>query len=264
MNSLRELWQAVWNPLSVLLGVLLGALANQLLRRLIGRMTILRWEVQHQHVAASSEVARFGRVQVLYNDEPVTNLRLCIVQLENESSRDLTDVEVTLIYSDGTKFLDGGCALQDAADWLPFTDRYNDVVTRAFEPNDNLDLDDPDVDYVRTHREYRIPVLNRGIRVNFWFLVIPSPTMAPKLQLFCVHPGVELREKPQQIMLLGVPQNRAIVVGLIIALALTFWIPSTISNPWAIAITSFLFGTIGALIGVLAIRTYRLLARLLT
>jgi len=264
LNSLKELWQAVWNPLFISFSFLLGAIANHLWHRLVGRMTILRWEVQHQHVAASSEVARFGRVQVLYNDEPVTNLRLCIVQLENESSRDLKDVEVTLIYSDGTRFISGGGELQGAVNWLLFTDRYNDVVTRALEPNDNLDLDDPDVDYVRTHREYRIPVLNRGIRVNFWFLVIPSPTMAPKLQLFCVHPGVELREKPQQIMLLGVPQNRAIVGGLIIALALTLWIPSTISNPWAIAITSFLFGTGGSLFGVLAIRTYRLLARLLT
>jgi len=264
LTSLRELWQAAWNPLFVVSGFLLGAIATHLWLRLVSRMTSLRWEVQHQNVATSIEYALFGRVQVLYNDKPVTNLRLCTVQLENESSRDLTDVEVTLAYSDGTNFLSGGGALQGAANWLPFTNRYNDVFTRAFKPNANLNLSNTDVDYVRTRREYRIPVLNRGSRVNFYFLVVPSPTSGPKLQLTCVHPGVRLQERPQQAMLLGVPRNQAAVVGLIIALALTLWVPSTLSNPWAIASTAFLFGTFGSLFGVLAIKTYRRLARLLT
>ncbi len=260
MDWLKEVWAKLWDPVATPAAVGITAVGGYLLRRFRERMTTLRWSVTHQSVA-STTLDLFGKVEILHNGNPVRNLSMCYIEIENESSKDLTNVDFTVSYADETVFLmslaslKGGKGLQLTDSWtkpmnewttLPEADKAAKVALYSF---------------LSHMREYRIPVLNRRAGVTFAALVEVPAGITPAAVVNCEHPGVRLRHRPASPLFLGVNQQRATFLGFMIGVAAVFLVPW--SGDSTSTLLSFLMGAMVMLIGAGIIHLARLIGRIL-
>lgn len=146
--------------------VLLGVIADQLWRKFRERKTRLRWSDEFQRLAMAREDDRFGRIEVLYNGDPVRDLHVGQVQIENESNRDLEDVAVNLATSEGGQFLATAGQVQGSLEELPLTDTFV-TLAEEFHRTDDDERREQLREHLTTRRDYRIPVLNRGEVAQF-------------------------------------------------------------------------------------------------
>lgn len=98
-DSINDMFEDFWTKTSAplaavaaLIGAFLGFVPRELWQRFRGRMATLRWSVRHVSIAATAVDDRFGKLEVLYNGSSVGNIFGCLLEVENESSVDLTDV----------------------------------------------------------------------------------------------------------------------------------------------------------------------------
>ena len=258
---MMEFLEVVWaNRLATAVSAVGGALAIHLWHRYLQRMVTLRWSVTHETLAMGGDNPTWGRIEILHNGQPVGNLlQWCRVEVENESgSHDLENVTVRLQYdSAGTTILNGGGSLEGSDQWLPLSTSFADEVNRylAKSPDDqpaSLDL--------HRRRAFRIPVLNRGAKAIFLFLVrpdVPNPT----LQVYCEHLHVRIKHRPERPMVFGVVQSHASWTGLSFASVIAVVLAMTLTNIWAAVFIALLLGTFGQLFGVAVIRGWRRLVR---
>ncbi len=247
---------------AALIGAFIGFVPRELWRRFRGRMVTLRWSVQHYRIAASGVDDRFGKVEVLYNGQSVGNVQGCILELENESSTDLTDVELNLAYADGTGILTGEGAIVGSNQLLPLAQKYVDVLRRVWALPEKQRQQAPDYHYCTQRRDFRIPVLNRGARAKFMF-VVSSPSLAsPALGVSCDHPGVRLRNRPLQVMWWGESQERATYIGFVEAALFAGVAGVTIVSPLWACLLGFVLGVVGIVFGTLSLKLNRFLRRI--
>lgn len=238
-----------------LLLLAIGALAGHLWTRFRSRRIALRWSQEHQSIAVSGEDVRFGKVEVRFNGQTVTNLYAGVVKLENESVTDLTDVVVNIAYADGTVVLVSHANLEGSLQMLPFTDTFE----RALVQRQPADLP-----YLTTRRDYRIPVFNRGARAVFVLLLRRDATNPPTGQVAVDHKGVRLRQRPAAVMYFGIPFPIARNVGLAITFAAAAAIAWWGGARWGVTLVTWLLAVLLVPIGAALIRLGRTLIRLLS
>jgi len=117
---------------------LFGALVDHLWNRYRGRPVLLRWTAEYVRLAASSDVP-FAKVDVLYNNHPVTNVYLASIQLQNESNSDLQNVVVNLACLEGSRVLISEGRLAGSLQSLPFTLAFDQALTTAIQNPDQAD-----------------------------------------------------------------------------------------------------------------------------
>src|SRR5262245_41563386 len=114
---LATLPAAVW--------VAIGALFAHLWHRYRSRMTTLRWQAAHQPLGVSTQDALFGTIEVRYNGQPVHNLFFTTIDLQNQSNSDLKEIDLNLVFEDGTIIFMAHGAVQGSANMLPFAEPFN-------------------------------------------------------------------------------------------------------------------------------------------
>ena len=176
-------------------GAAIGVLAAKIWQRYLQRMVTIRWSVTHETLAAGGDDPRWGRVEILYNGNPAGNLlQWCRVEIENESgSRDLSDVVVSLQYDQlEPEILSGGGSLEGGNQWFSWTPMFAAEVTSYFD----LPVADrpPSTDIYRRW-DFVIPVLNRGAKAIFLFIVRPN-ILNQTLRVHCDHLSVQLKHRP--------------------------------------------------------------------
>lgn len=263
MSWLSQLLSRLWDPVATTTGAVGMAVVGHLVRRFRERMVTLRWSVRHQSIAITTQDATFGKVEVLHNGRPAQNLTMCYVELENESTRDLTDVEFAVVYGDGTQFIVSVAALRGGKG-LGFSPSYSAGINQFLAVPESQRAEKlAAYGFLGTSREYSVPVFNRGEKVDLAALVEVPPAVQPKAQLTCVHKGVRLRERPAQPTMFGVIQNHASAVGWVVGvLALLVLAGLGVIQFWPFFF-AFLAGAMVLLIGAAAIWLMRLIVRII-
>ena len=236
-----------------------GAVCTHFWARFRGRLTKLRWAVQYQRVAVSAQDAEFGTIQVRYNNRLVNNLHIATLQVQNESVRDLQDVELNIACLAGSTVLISEGALAGSLQRIPFTATFEQSLQQALQNPPNLP---PGMlNYLRTRRDYLIRVFNRQAIANFVLLIERNDNSSPNITVTCDHVGVRLRRHAPAAMFLGENQLHAALVGLaagfIIILVMARFIPSK----WVLGFSAWLIGCFGLVIGVLVLKCWRQLVR---
>lgn len=245
-----------------LFGALVTGVVTHLIRRWRERMVTLRWSATHQTVAISTTDATFGKVEVIHNGNPVQNLAMCFIDIENESTHDLTDVDFAVSYSDGTTFLTSVASLRDTV-LLAFTPEWNQsLAALAGPPTPPQPTYGRLLEVLTKTRAYRIPVLNRGAKADFVALVQVPPGVAPLAAVTCMHKGVRLREQKPSPMFFGVPQLHATWIGFLLGLIAVFVLPWDRLTSTAGTLIAFIMGATVMGIGAFAVRFTRLVARI--
>jgi hypothetical protein len=214
----------------------------------------------YTHLAVAGATPEFGRVEVTWNGNPVTNLQFCNIEFENESGRDFTDVEVKFWFNDGTQ-IHGQGALQQTAQVFPYTASFQNRIDAAFAPPPAPPPPANEINQLLSRRESKIPVLNRGGRFLMTFVVHPGGNAHPVLEVYCDHPGVRLVHRTQRQMFLGVVQTHAAWVGLVAALVIWLAVGMVNNSVLFVSTIAFLVGAVGTAIGAGLIHLKRIIGR---
>lgn len=239
------------------------AVAGHLWRRFRGRMVRLRCEVTH--VPVTNTPATIGtQVEVRYLGVSTPYLFQCSVVVENDSTTDLENITLNLAYKDGTIFISGGGAVDASNQTLPLLAAFVEAYSRSSALSDEERPTSPEWQYTSTHRDFLIPVLNRGARARFLFTVHGVSAGLPQLTASCDHVGVRLIMQAPRQLFLGVPTNSAALWGLAAGALLLWAATDMLTASWRLTWTFFLAGATAQLVGALLIRASRLLVRALS
>jgi hypothetical protein len=251
----------LWDPVATSAGAIAAAIASNVWRRYRNRMAVLRCQISHTPAANTAGV--MGDVKVQYGGIDAPNLYTCSVVVENDSSKDLSSVVLNLSYTDGTIFLSGGGAILGSTQFVPLAQSYLDRSVAFYslaEEHRNVE----EQRWLSAHRDYGVPVLNRGSRVQFFFTVHGLTGVAPKLTVSTDHLGVRLVLQAPRQLFMGEPNGRAIAVGLFACIVALLLLPTFIAPSWLVAWVMFWLGALVLVIGATLLKLGRGILRLLS
>jgi hypothetical protein len=238
---------------------LFGAVVTQLWTRFRNRLATLTWTADTARLAASAE-GDFGKISVLYGDQPVGLLYLVTLTLRNESTTDLENLHLTYGFSDGTRILMSSGQLVGAIGGTTIPD---DFFVRWRGANERQDFRVGA--YFVTHREYLLPVFNRASVVKYELLVThEDSTIVPALSVSCAHKGVQLRNRAPAKQILGVNEGRATLAGFVLSFLVAVQLSRQPLSPFGLSIGAWVAGLTSLLVGALALRLLRVVARIMS
>lgn len=219
------------------------------------RIICLRYTVWHQYLGASVDDTRFGSLKLLYNNTPLKSLYMSNVKLINESEKDLSALEVNIVCDQGSAILVSYGKNRASLKELKFTDEYNKVLL-----NQNPD----NMGHIFERRDYKIPVLNRGGKVDFSLLTTNLKGLQPRLSVSCDYPGAKMKYGNVLPELFGEPQAKSALLGSLAALLLCIPIVIFIESK---AIAVFIAGLIclfAVLLGIILRKLCKLLIKIIS
>jgi hypothetical protein len=236
----------------------LGAIVHHLWTRYRSRLVTLRWAVQYQPMAFATHDFGWGQVEILYNKQPILNLHIAQVQVQNASARDLQNLQLDMQVTEGTRVLRSSAQVAGTLQDLPFASGYATALAAAAQAS----LPADQVAFWVRRSDFIVPVLNRGGIVEGRLLLARDDYATPSLVVACNHLGVRLKHQPLVQVLMGVRQPLAQVIGLLISVLLTLVVLYVGAPTWLTALVAWLGGTFATLWGALTVRAWQWLIRL--
>jgi len=209
-------------------------------------------------MAFATEDFGWGKVEILYNGQPAGNLHIVNVQIVNDSQSDLTDLELDVQMSEGTRVLRSAAQVAGTVNLLPFAGAYAAMLVEAGKRS----LTAAELATWARRSDFRVPVLNRGGITDLRYLVTRTDFATPTVSVHCNHPGVRVRHEPPAQQYWGVNQTRASLTGLLVGLAaVTATVRAAGGTWWGVGL-AWLVGACGVVIGAAIIKTWRWLSRM--
>jgi hypothetical protein len=234
--------------ISALAGIMISVVTQQLLNKR-GRFTYI---VRHDRVGASTEDAVLGRIEVLWNGNPVRVLYSSSVELVNESWKDFDNVTVR-VFSADTMLLSERTEYADSTHfpmWAPDYAASMAVPEGAVATAEQLDR------YMR-RRDYLLPTFNRRQTVRFSLLTTPREDTGPTVWLDILHKGVKVDFRLPRPEILGVPQQLAAAVGLGLGAVVYAAVALYFQTVWSAALVTLVVGMSAQIPGALIVRLWR-------
>jgi len=233
-----------------------GVLLTHLWEKFIHRISILRYTVYHQHIALSSNIPEVGTIEVLHNNKSVKNIYLSTVYVNNDTNRDLSNIEVSLSCDSNSTILFSQAINKSSGKYLEFTNNFSSLLSNN-KPSE--------IKRVDSSRDYLIPVINRGDVVEFSFLIVNDLGNLPIITAFCEHLGVKIKfQKAPRQKLFGESTAVCATIGLVITAIVSYLFIyfnfSLSAGVWL----AFTMGLTASFIGFLFLKLFKLLRRLLT
>lgn len=236
---------------SVFVGVLIKGIWDKFKKRIV----CLRYTVWHQYLGASVDDARFGSLKLLYNDNPIKSLYMSNIYLTNESEQDLSGLEINIICDQGSAILISYGKNRNSLKELTFADEYSNVLLEKKPEN---------MGYIFGRRDYKVPVLNRGDKVDFSLLTTNFKGLQPALTVSCDHPGVKIKYGSVLPKLLGEPQAQSAWIGSLAALLLCIPIIAFIKSKTIAVLVAATICLFAILLGIVLLKLWKLLIKIIS
>lgn len=252
-KSLEELAQ---NPIYVaLISLAAGVILNSLISGLRKKTKALGYISFSNRIGVSASDAIFGVVRVTWQGHDVRNLHSSTIEVENETSSDLENVELKIYPGQGTVMLNEKTEIVDTpyiVEWAP------NYAARLKVP-EGEQASQQQLDEYNRSREYAVPVLNRGQKLRFTYLCTrPSDDEEPGIFISTPSKGIKLKRRKNPYVLLrpifGVPVPSALYRGLGASLIFVILFGLYAPNVWAASIGSMAFGLFAQPIGAVIYR----------
>lgn len=235
--------------------VLLGIVLKHCWDKIQNRLIYLNYSVWHKSLGASITDNLFGNVQILYNNNPVSNLYFSTLLIENNGSRDLENIELNIYSDTSSVILVSHGYLDLSPNPLMFTEEYSDLLAR-------VDTDAAALTAASTRRDYKVPVLNRGDKLNIQML-ITNHLKEPNIFCSSDHAGIKMKLVAYVKDFYGESAKHCAWIGSIISLAVCW--PLIQQMPSDFLFLSVIAGTIIGLMamvwGWLAIKILKIVVR---
>ena len=232
-----------------------GALATLIARAIQVRRSRIRWKVFHQHLAASSNHPQVGNIEVTLNGQPMTNLVLSTVIVENDFLRDFKDLTLHVRTEPTHEIVaDEARRGQDSAT-VSWSARFTKAVEQAVK--EAAENQAPGYSRVQNWREYTVPVLNRGETLNITLVVHALPPAKAACGLETETVGAVLRfQKKAPPDILGVHPLVALAWGMVLSIPIGELLGHYMNVAWR-PVGFFLLGILICGVGVLPVLAYR-------
>jgi hypothetical protein len=230
----------------------LGGLTQRLWTNFGNRIRRLTWTARHTPIAMASNNPSLGTVTVQHDGVNVNHLHATTVELVNESNQDVKDILLTLSFQGVGHVIDTRAGIDNTS--LVLDPAYLVRLANANAAQAEL---------LNSAIEYRIPVLNRRKRAVFHMLVRRDDLSPPFVLASCNHPGFRLDPmKVPPIVIWGVGRDLAVIVGLMITIPVMAFLLWRFHHPYTDPVIAFIFGLAVAAVGAVAVKSFRLLARI--
>jgi hypothetical protein len=238
--------------ISILAGGLGGIATAWLTQRVLNKRGIFTYSVTHNRVGVTAEDAIFGNVAVSLNGNPVENLYLSTIEMKNESMNDYENVVVS-VYTNDSQLMTEQTQLLDTPNILEWSEKYKSQmhIEQGGKPSQKQ------LTTYKGQREYIIPILNRGQSIKITYLNSTKTNAMPNIWLSVAHKGVKLNYQGPQNQILGVPQNQAAFVGVVLGVAVLVALAFFLTEPWVVATAAMTYGLVAQLPGAYAIKAIR-------
>lgn len=237
-----------------LITFILGIVITHLWLKYKNRINTIKYSVQYQYLGASVDDKRFGSVKLLYNDKPIKCLYNARVLLLNESNRDITDIDMNIVCDPDSLIILSFGRNTSSFNELAFTDNYGKILSEG-----------KNLVQIFTRRDYKLPVLNRGDKVEILLLMTNINNKQPTLGVSCDYPGVRMKysqKAPYEIF--GEPLHHCSLLGSLIALLLCVPIIVLVSNKTAAVYIAAIIALFASLLGLVFKKVVKFLLKLLS
>lgn len=236
------------------ISLVLGIIIKNIWDKLKNRIAILNYTIDFLYLGATEEDPLFGSVKILYNNSPAENLYMATFTLENNSNRDLSDFELNIVSYDNTLMIVSHGYNINSTKNLLFTDNYSQMLR---------DGQSEHLSYLTTHRDYHIPIFNRGDKILINILTTNLNRVKPNISASIEVPGVRMKyAKPVQ-KIFGEPLQISSLLGILIAVLLTIITANYINNLTVVLAVTLFLGLAASLLGVIARKILRLFIKIL-
>ncbi|MEP1152480.1 MAG: hypothetical protein ABJH08_12190 [Balneola sp.] len=241
--------------LFVLLSAITGAIISQIFTKLRNRTATLFWERSYQRLATSEVDPHWGNLKVLYNGYEQKHLSFISIQVSNNSNRDLENIKLRIdCIGNSWITLSRGYYAQNGTP-LFLTDEYSSLLENQVADSLNRTM---------SHREYKIPVLNRDTSIAFDLLISSTDNDKPIIEASCIHKSVKMKfaEPRQKILNEDLVTSSLIGIFITILTATAFIVWENFLSVSTIVILITIISLSATLIGAITIKTYKFLLKL--
>lgn len=239
-------------PVATFLG---GLVVSNVVGLLRNRVRTLTYTVTHNRIGLSTDDQIFGAVRVTWQGVEQGNLWHSTLALENQGTRDYSKFEIVAYTGPDTRLLTAMTKVVGTPNVLIYTDQFVAVtaVPAGAQPTDKQ------WDFWSHRREYKVPVLNRGQRIELIYLTtVQPPAPSPTVLLDIVHEGVRLEYQPNVPLAHGVPLKKASGTGIVACMGIVLLAGFLVSQPWLAALIGAVAGLFGQTLGAYCYKVYRL------
>jgi hypothetical protein len=236
----------------------LGALIRHVVGRYSNRVQQLDYTVVHDRAGISAEDEVFGRLSVLWQNQPVQNLWVSMVTIENNTSRDYEDITFRMWAAPTTNLLNARADI-DGIHVPRLSPEFEEAVRVPAGGAPTAEQ----TEIFRHNREFLVRALNRGgrVRVGFWTTVIGGQ-QGPAIWVATQHPGVTMVFRPLVAQIHGVPVKAAVSLGLALSILFILILAALKVPAWPIVAFGLLIGLFAQSIGAGVYRFGRWLKRM--
>ncbi|MCK3684227.1 hypothetical protein [Maribellus sp. YY47] len=242
---------------------LFGLFVGILVERFKNRFRTLNYEIKTQKVTPPLSNNLGGQLRITLNERVVTTLKVATIELENKNSIDLENLSIRFTLGLGAIFQGNeGFIVSSFSPLLwtqQFSNSFNDVLSHYSELPDDPDNENlkiiprefqPSIDFVTSNRDYFIPVLNRGDKAIFNFL-IEDPIDGTNAGIYptIVHKSVTLVEKTNEVKQRQRDLWISIAIGFIYVCIVVGFIIKSNQESTALIVWSALIGLSYSIVG---------------
>lgn len=233
------------DPLLVAIAAaLFGGIFTYLFSKVAAKSSIFIYKVTTDRVAISNQDPVFGIVEVKWQNNPVSNLFLSVIEIENASTRDFTTITLKVFTTDDVFILSGITTIVDSPNALRLSNTYSQIIQTT--PGQT-----PTPNQVATYfheREYICDVFNRGQKIQIQLLLSCRINQSnDNVFLDIQHQRVRLKLQKNQMSIHGVPVYTALRWGLISSLVIIVLMVNSVNSVWLISTISYAVGLGGAI-----------------
>lgn len=191
-----------------------GWFAAKIIKRQTDKVSKIPYTVSHDRIGITAADRTFGDVTVHWQNNQMDNLFISKLQLVNESSKDLKDINIKIYTGEGTLLLTHQTELLGTTQIIPLEEKFESFlrVEEGQAPSQSQ------FNRYNHNREFTIKVFNRGKIAVFTFLTTAIDLSNPAPSVWCeiLHEGVEAKFHPNIPYIHGVPQKHALTFGILI------------------------------------------------
>jgi hypothetical protein len=244
--------QVVSNPwVLAAFAAIAGAICSALVMKFLNKSAVFGYWSRIERLALAGSDPIWGAVEVLWQGQPVSNLYVATIEIENKTSRDFDDLELKVFSGQNSILLNEFTSLEDTTRTLGWTDEFS----AQLQPDANGDYSEHQRELYRHNRHYKVPVLNRGHRLTVRYLCTENTgSDEPRVYPEIVHKGITLKYQANVQSFWGVPVPVAIVRGLILCVMLYLILGVYVSSVWVVSGVMLAAGLFAQALGAIEYR----------
>lgn len=240
------------NYLIYIILIIIGGFMDNIVHKIRNKSGKFGYISYFNQIGFSTDDPVFGSIKVTLGENPVRNLYLFVIEIENLSYRDYEDVEFKVYSENATIILGEKTEVINSPYIIPQSESYK---SRLIVPAGQQPTPQQIFEYYHI-REYLLRIFNRGQKIRFSYLCSkPNDDKGPDIFIATPTKGVKLKKLKNPFVIInpifGVPVSLirfpmlVIVVSVVLLCGLflqNVWLASSISM--VIGLTAMLFGAI--------------------